>query len=71
MGEGFGDLAPRTQPLTPGFAVPSPLGEGRYRVPAINLNVEIRRAGQALPLQHSTKRRATDNGPGATDTGVP
>ena len=32
MGEGFADLARRKQPLTPGFAVPSPLGEGRYQL---------------------------------------
>ena len=31
VGEGFADLARSKQPLTPGFAVPSPLGEGhRY-----------------------------------------
>jgi tRNA (cmo5U34)-methyltransferase len=30
VGEGLGDFARRKQPLTPGFAVPSPLGEGRY-----------------------------------------
>jgi hypothetical protein len=29
VGEGFADFARRKQPLTPGFAVPSPLGEGR------------------------------------------
>ena len=31
VGEGFADLERRKQPLTPGFAVPSPLGEGRYQ----------------------------------------
>jgi hypothetical protein len=28
VGEGFADLAPRKQPLTPGFAVPSPPRRG-------------------------------------------
>jgi len=32
VGEGFAGFARRTQPLTPGFAVPSPLGEGRYQL---------------------------------------
>jgi outer membrane protein, multidrug efflux system len=32
VGEGFADFARRKQPLTPGFAVPSPLGEGRYQL---------------------------------------
>jgi hypothetical protein len=31
MGEGFADFEQRKQPLTLGFAVPSPLGEGRYQ----------------------------------------
>src|SRR5262249_48265191 len=31
VGEGSADLARRKQPLTPGFAVHSPLGEGRYQ----------------------------------------
>ena len=35
VGEGFADLAPSKQPLTPGFAVPSPLGEGRYHTAAV------------------------------------
>ena len=34
VGEGFADLERRKQPLTPGFAVPSPLGEGRYQTAA-------------------------------------
>ena len=34
MGEGVADLARREQPLTPGFALPSPLGEGFYQVRA-------------------------------------
>jgi hypothetical protein len=29
--EGFADFAPGKEPLTPGCAVPSPLGEGRYQ----------------------------------------
>jgi len=32
VGEGFADLPLSKQPLTPGFAVPSPLGEGRYQL---------------------------------------
>jgi hypothetical protein len=32
VGEGFADFAPRKQPLTPGFAVPSPPGEGCYQL---------------------------------------
>jgi hypothetical protein len=32
VGEGFAHFARRKQPLTPGFAVPSPLGEGRYQL---------------------------------------
>jgi len=32
VGEGFADRDGRKQPLTPGFAVPSPLGEGCYQV---------------------------------------
>jgi len=31
-GRGFADFARRKQPLTPGLAVPSPLGEGRYQL---------------------------------------
>ena len=31
VGEGFADRDGRKQPLTPGFAVPSPLGEGCYQ----------------------------------------
>jgi hypothetical protein len=41
VGEGFADLARRKQALTPGFAVPSPPGEGRYQLrPTVNPNVE-------------------------------
>jgi len=32
--KGLADFARRKQPLTPGFAVPSPLGEGRYQTAA-------------------------------------
>jgi hypothetical protein len=32
MGEGFAAYTRRKQPLTPGFAVPSHLGEGCYQV---------------------------------------
>jgi hypothetical protein len=32
VGEGFAGLARKKQPLTSGFAVPSPLGEGRYQL---------------------------------------
>jgi len=32
VGEGFADLPRSKQALTPGFAVPSPLGEGRYQL---------------------------------------
>ena len=32
VGEGSGDFGRRKQPLTPGFAVPSPLGEGCYQL---------------------------------------
>src|SRR6516162_3462848 len=32
VGEGLADLAGRKQPLTPGCAVPSPLGAGRYQL---------------------------------------
>ena len=32
VGEGFGILNAKKQPLTPGFAVPSPLGEGSYQL---------------------------------------
>ena len=43
VGEGLADFGRRKQPLTPGFAVPSPLGEGRYQLrPAVNPNVETR-----------------------------
>ena len=31
VGEGFAAYTRRQQPLTPGFAVPSPLGEGCYQ----------------------------------------
>ena len=45
VGEGLADFGRRKQPLTPGFAVPSPLGEGRYQLrPAVNPNVETRGA---------------------------
>jgi hypothetical protein len=33
VGEGLAVSARRKQRLTPGFAVPSPLGEGRYQLP--------------------------------------
>jgi hypothetical protein len=46
MGEGFADFERRKQPLTPGFAVPSPLGPWERGVitsgPAVNPNVETR-----------------------------
>ncbi len=32
VGEGFAAYTGRKQPLTPGFAVPSPLGEGCYQL---------------------------------------
>jgi hypothetical protein len=32
VGEGLADLHEEKQPLTPGFAVPSRLGEGRYQL---------------------------------------
>jgi hypothetical protein len=32
VGEEFADFARRKQPLTPGCAVPAPLGEGRYQM---------------------------------------
>jgi len=45
VGEGFAESPRRKQPPTPGFAVPSPLGEGRYQPrPAVNPNVENSRA---------------------------
>ena len=48
MGEGFADLAPRKLPLTPGFAVPSPLGEGRINCsPAASPNVETPAHGES------------------------
>ena len=34
VGEGFAGFARRKQPLTPGFAVPSPPGEGCYPLPS-------------------------------------
>src|SRR6516165_4300546 len=41
VGEGLADFGRRKQPLTPGFAVPSPLGGGRYQLrPAVNPNAE-------------------------------
>ena len=41
VGEGVVDGAQRKQPLTPGFAGPSPLGEGRYQLRShVNPNVE-------------------------------
>ena len=49
VGEGFVDWREK-QPLTPGFAVPSPLGEGRYQLrpgPAVNSNLEVR----GMPLR--------------------
>jgi len=49
VGEGVVDCAPRKQPLTPGFAGPSPLGEGRYQLRCqVNPNVENSR-GRACP----------------------
>ena len=43
VGEGLADFGRRKQPLTPGFAVPSPLGEGRYQLRShVNPNVETR-----------------------------
>jgi len=48
VGEGFADLAPRKLPLTPGFAVPSPLGEGRINCsPAASPNVETPAHGES------------------------
>ena len=32
VGEGLADSKGTKQPLSPGFAVPSPLGEGRYQL---------------------------------------
>ena len=48
MGEGFADLARSKQPLTPVFAVPSPLGEGRYQLrPRCESKYRTRKAGCA------------------------
>jgi len=46
VGEGFAESPRRKQPPTPGFAVPSPLGEGRYQPrPHCECKLENSRAG--------------------------
>jgi len=50
MGEGFADFARRKQPLTPGFAAPSPLGEGRYQ---LRLRCESKWRLKAPPFESS------------------
>ena len=43
------DLLRELRHLTPGFAVPSPLGEGRYQLrPAVNLKVKTQNFGRTL-----------------------